>query len=140
MAPVVAPPGGPGHGGGADGDEPAAEGGAAAEVRVRLSAAVSGDLEAAARARGVTLNTLTQAALGLVLSRYTARREVVFGVTVAGRPGALPGVETAVGLFINTLPLRLDVDPTLAATDFLHRVQERSAGTPLHAWSFGKAS
>ncbi|MEZ0053515.1 mycobactin peptide synthetase MbtF [Mycobacterium sp. MAA66] len=65
----------------------------------------------AARVRGVTLNTLVQMAWAAMLSTITDRREVVFGVTVSGRPGELTGVETMVGLFINTVPLRVRLDP-----------------------------
>jgi mycobactin peptide synthetase MbtF len=65
----------------------------------------------AARARGVTVNTLTQMAWAAILSVLTDRRDVVFGVTVSGRPGELAGVESMVGLFINTVPLRVRLDP-----------------------------
>ncbi len=65
----------------------------------------------AARARGVTVNTLAQVAWAAVLSVLTDRRDVVFGVTVSGRPGELAGVESMVGLFINTVPLRIGLDP-----------------------------
>ena len=65
----------------------------------------------AARVRGVTLNTLVQMAWAAMLSTITDRRDVVFGVTVSGRPGELTGVETMVGLFINTVPLRVRLDP-----------------------------
>ena len=60
-----------------------------------------------ARSRGVTLNTLLQMAWATVVSRLTDRDDVVFGVTVSGRPAELAGVETMVGLFINTVPLRV---------------------------------
>lgn len=65
----------------------------------------------AARAHGVTVNTLTQMAWAAILSVLTDRRDVVFGVTVSGRPGELAGVESMVGLFINTVPLRIRLDP-----------------------------
>ena len=55
----------------------------------------------------MTLNTLLQAAFGVLLGRLSGRDDVVFGVTVSGRPAELAGVEQMVGLFINTLPLRL---------------------------------
>ncbi len=55
----------------------------------------------------MTLNTLVQGAWALLLSRYSGADDVVFGVTVAGRPPELTGVETMVGLFINTLPVRV---------------------------------
>ncbi|MBE1549019.1 mycobactin peptide synthetase MbtF [Mycobacterium sp. OAS707] len=65
----------------------------------------------AARARGVTVNTLVQMAWAAILSAVTDRSDVIFGVTVSGRPGELTGVETMVGLFINTVPLRVRLDP-----------------------------
>lgn len=69
-------------------------------------------LAQAARSRGVTVNTLVQMAWAVLLSAFTDRSDVVFGVTVSGRPGELAGVETMVGLFINTVPLRVRLDPT----------------------------
>ncbi|WP_319451820.1 MULTISPECIES: amino acid adenylation domain-containing protein [unclassified Mycobacterium] len=64
-----------------------------------------------ARVRGVTINTLFQMAWAMILSALTDRADVVFGVTVSGRPDELSGVETMVGLFINTVPLRIRLDP-----------------------------
>lgn len=64
-----------------------------------------------ARANGITVNTLMQLAWALVLSRLTDRDDVVFGVTVSGRPPELAGVESMIGLFINTVPLRVRLDP-----------------------------
>ena len=52
---------------------------------------------------------------------------MVFGITVAGRPADLPGVERMIGLFINTLPLRVRVRPSEALGDVLTRVQEEQA-------------
>ncbi|MEV5708584.1 amino acid adenylation domain-containing protein, partial [Actinoallomurus sp. NPDC052274] len=80
-----------------------------------------------ARAQGVTLNTLVQAAWGLLLARLTGRSDVVFGQVVSGRPPELPGVERMVGLFVNTVPVRLRVraDETLA--DLLTRLQAEQA-------------
>ncbi|USS54776.1 non-ribosomal peptide synthase/polyketide synthase [Pseudomonas kermanshahensis] len=62
-------------------------------------------IETFARANRVTVNTLVQAAWLLVLQRYTGQASVCFGATVAGRPAELAGVETQIGLFINTLPV-----------------------------------
>ncbi|MGH3969332.1 MAG: AMP-binding protein, partial [Mycobacterium sp.] len=64
-----------------------------------------------ARSAGITVNTLMQMAWALVLSRLTDRNDVVFGVTVSGRPAELSGVETMIGLFINTVPLRVRLYP-----------------------------
>ncbi|MEV5755142.1 condensation domain-containing protein, partial [Actinoallomurus sp. NPDC052308] len=80
-----------------------------------------------ARAQGVTLNTLVQAAWGLLLARLTGRSDVVFGQVVSGRPPELPGIEQMVGLFVNTVPVRLRVraDETLA--ELLTRLQAEQA-------------
>ncbi|WP_330228571.1 amino acid adenylation domain-containing protein [Nocardia sp. NBC_00508] len=77
---------------------------------------------------GVTVNTLVQAAWGILLGRLTGRGDVVFGATVSGRPGELTGVESMVGLFINTLPVRVRVDDRLTVGEFLERLQREQAG------------
>ncbi|MFB1297034.1 amino acid adenylation domain-containing protein [Mycobacterium sp. pW049] len=80
-------------------------------TEVTLDADATGALAESARRRGVTVNTLIQMAWATVLSVITDRRDVTFGVTVSGRPGELAGVERMVGLFINTVPLRVRLDP-----------------------------
>ncbi len=92
-------------------DRPVAAGAAPrhASRSVRLPAERTARLEALARDAGVTLNTVTQAAWGLLLARYAGQEDVVFGVTLSGRPPDLEGVEEMVGLFINTLPVRMRV-------------------------------
>ena len=60
-----------------------------------------------------------QGAWAILLSRTSGERDVLFGVTVSGRPAELVGVETMVGLFINTLPLRVEVPPDARVTDWL---------------------
>ncbi|HZJ70292.1 MAG TPA: condensation domain-containing protein, partial [Planctomycetota bacterium] len=81
-------------------------------------------LVALARRQHVTLNTLVQGAWALLLARHSRREEVLFGVTISGRPPDLPGVETMLGLFINTLPLRVDVrDAPLS--EWLARLQQQ---------------
>ncbi len=80
-------------------------------TELKLDPDATGQLAEAARSRGVTVNTLVQMAWATILSAFTDRSDVVFGVTVSGRPGELTGVETMVGLFINTVPLRVRLDP-----------------------------
>ncbi|MCS5516414.1 condensation domain-containing protein [Pseudomonas qingdaonensis] len=60
-----------------------------------------------AQAHQLTVNTFAQAAWALVLSRFSGERDVVFGVTVAGRPVSLPQMQHTVGLFINSIALRV---------------------------------
>ena len=66
-------------------------------------------LKAWSRENRLTLSTVVQGAWALVLSRYSGEDDVAFGVTVSGRPPSLAGVETMLGCFINTLPLRVRV-------------------------------
>jgi mycobactin peptide synthetase MbtF len=90
------------------GEPPAGEPG---RTELKLDRQATAELIEAARSRGVTVNTLVQMAWAVLLSAFTDRSDVVFGVTVSGRPGELPGVEAMVGLFINTVPLRVRLDP-----------------------------
>ena len=90
---------------------------------VRLSRRVSADLEAFARRRRLTQNVVCQAAWALLLFQATGERDVVFGITVSGRPAHLEGVETMVGMFINTLPVRLSIEPGTSVLGHLRRLQ-----------------
>nr|WP_315860848.1 non-ribosomal peptide synthetase [Amycolatopsis sp. EV170708-02-1] len=89
-------------------------------------------LTAVARSRGLTLNTLVQTAWSIVLGRLTGRSDVVFGATVAGRPPELAGVERMIGLFINTVPVRIVLDPAEKLGDLLDRVQDEQSGLLAH--------
>ncbi len=85
-------------------------------------------LQALARSWGITLNTITLGACGLLLSRYSGEQDVVVGATVSGRPGDLPGVEEMVGVFINTLPVRHAGRDGLVAEDVAGGVAEATGG------------
>ena len=98
---------------------------------VAVGAELSAALVALARGGGVTLNSVLQAAWGILLGRLSGRSDVVFGVTVAGRPAELAGVEHMVGLFINTLPLRLKLVPGEPLSAFLRQTQ--ASGSELMA-------
>jgi amino acid adenylation domain-containing protein len=93
------------------------------EQGIALSKAATSALRSFARKHQLTLNTLAQAAWGLVLSRYSGRDDVLFGATVSGRPASLPGVETMVGLFINTVPVRVQVSRTESLVKWLQSIQ-----------------
>ncbi|MET7677305.1 amino acid adenylation domain-containing protein [Streptomyces seoulensis] len=84
-------------------------------------------LRETARASRLTLNTLVQGAWGLVLAHLTGRSDVVFGTTVSGRPPEIPGIETMIGLFINTVPVRLRPEPGESLAALLTRLQEEQA-------------
>ena len=90
-----------------------------------LSADLTSALQTVARQQRLTLNTLIQGAWALLLSRYSREKDVVFGMTVSGRPAALPGVEQMIGLFINTLPVRVRVPDDASLLSWLQQLQEQ---------------
>ncbi len=81
------------------------------------------DLKATARVQRVTSATLLSTVWALVLRRYSCENDVVFGQTNSGRPTAIKGIETAVGAFINTLPVRLEIDANETASALLARAE-----------------
>ena len=90
---------------------------------LRLPAEVTARLQRAARQAGLTVNTLVQGAWALLLSRYSGEPEVIFGSTVSGRPAELPGVESMVGMFINTLPTRVRIEADRPLAGWLRDLQ-----------------
>ncbi|MER7766092.1 amino acid adenylation domain-containing protein [Kitasatospora sp. NPDC096140] len=101
----------------------------AAELPAELTAAVRDT----ARARGLTLNTVAQTAWALALASLTGKTDVVFGQTVSVRSAAAPRVEEMVGLLINSVPVRVRLDPAEPLHALLDRVQrEQSALTDHH--------
>ncbi|WP_330333369.1 amino acid adenylation domain-containing protein [Streptomyces sp. NBC_00536] len=89
-----------------------------------LSAEASERLYAFARDNRLTVNAVLQGAWALLLSRYSGERDVVFGATVSGRPADLAGVDSMVGMLINTLPVRVEVDADAPVGEWLARVQQ----------------
>src|SRR5258708_21680790 len=106
-----------------------------ADQRIQLSAELTEQLQAFARQQRLTLNTIAQGAWSLLLARYNRTDDVVFGVTVAGRPATLPGVEAMVGLFINTLPLRVRLPGDAAVVEWLQSLQEQQAALQQYEYS-----
>ena len=76
-----------------------------------------------ARSDGVTLGTLLHGAWAMLLARLNDSDTVVFGTIVSGRPEDLPGADTMVGLFINVLPVPVEVPRTGPVVAFLQRLQ-----------------
>ncbi len=101
-------------------------------VTLPLSPALTSTLNQQARSRGLTLNTYVQAAWAILLGRLTGHDDVVFGITVAGRPPELPGIESMVGLFINTLPLRVQLAPDQKLGALLKQLQDRQSALMAH--------
>jgi amino acid adenylation domain-containing protein/non-ribosomal peptide synthase protein (TIGR01720 family) len=104
----------------------------AAAARV-VAEPLASRLRALTAKRRLTLNTLIQGAWALLLSRYSGHDDVVFGATVSGRPPDLPGVETMLGVFVNTLPVRVRVDTDRSAAAWLADVQAAHVAREPHA-------
>ncbi|MEC4016311.1 non-ribosomal peptide synthetase [Streptomyces sp. H27-D2] len=85
-----------------------------------------------ARSHDLTVNTVVQGAWALVLARLTGRGDVVFGATSAGRPTELPGVESMVGLTMNTLPVRVCLQGGQPVLEMLAQLQERQSALMTH--------
>ncbi|MCS7475599.1 non-ribosomal peptide synthetase [Umezawaea endophytica] len=96
-------------------------------VRFELTAEGTRRLREAAQHHGLTVNTVVQGAWALLLARYSGADDVVFGTTVSGRPADLAGVESMVGLFINTVPTRVAVDRGRDQVSWLRGLQADQA-------------
>ncbi len=109
----------------------------ALEIREVLDAGLVGRLVDMARHHRVTFATILQGAWALLLSRYSGQDDVVFGTVLSGRPPELPGVEHMVGLFLNTVPVRVCTNPQHPLSDWLreiqseHRLREKFSYAPL---------
>ncbi|MGH3783589.1 MAG: condensation domain-containing protein, partial [Pseudonocardiaceae bacterium] len=89
----------------------------------------SDQLQQVAQRNGLTVNTIIQGAWALLLSRYSTATDVCFGATVSGRPADLPGAEDITGIFINTLPVRIQINHTVSVTEWLQHIQALQAET-----------
>ncbi|MFB9905655.1 amino acid adenylation domain-containing protein [Allokutzneria oryzae] len=94
------------------------------DVRLTLSAKTSQRLYDLAKRGRITVNTVVQGAWAILLSRLSGERDVCFGATVSGRPPELVGAEQMIGLFINMVPVRADVDPGAGVVDWLRAIQD----------------
>ncbi|WP_237559849.1 condensation domain-containing protein, partial [Corynebacterium neomassiliense] len=76
-----------------------------------------------ARVTGTTLATIVQTAWGVTLNSVTGQDTVIFGAAVSGRPADIDGIEDAVGLFINTIAVPVDVTGNPTLTGLITRTQ-----------------
>ncbi|MCP6763250.1 MAG: amino acid adenylation domain-containing protein, partial [Fischerella sp. CENA71] len=91
----------------------------------KLSVLDTNRLKLLAQRHQVTLNTIIQAAWSVLLSCYSRQEDIVFGVSVSGRPVELEGIEDMVGIFINTLPLRVQLSANTKISALLKQLQEK---------------
>ncbi|GLV53931.1 hypothetical protein KDH_07820 [Dictyobacter sp. S3.2.2.5] len=100
-----------------------------------LSVATTRSLTLLARREHVTTNTLLQAAWALLLSHYSGESDVVFGAVTSGRTATITDIEKMVGLFINTLPVRAQLDPQLSVNAWLHTLHEQQTDVLQYAYT-----
>ncbi|SFX17664.1 amino acid adenylation domain-containing protein [Thermoactinomyces sp. DSM 45891] len=75
---------------------------------------------------GVTPNTILNVAWGVMLQRYSGSDDVTFGLTVSGRPDEMQGVDQTVGLFINTVPVRVTTESQQTVAELMSEVHKQS--------------
>ncbi|OZC51472.1 hypothetical protein CH286_04485 [Rhodococcus sp. WWJCD1] len=111
---------------------PSVERSEAREIEMRWDVQASARLAASARRRSVTASELINAAWAVVLSAFTDSGSVVFGSTVSGRPTELDRVGDMVGLFINTIPVRVDIGPDATVSSVLAGLRAFSVAVAAH--------
>ena len=112
---------------------PRKEGAVFANRSMTLSDSLTSGLAALARENRTTVNTLFQGAWSLLLGNYTRSQDLVFGVTVSGRPAELPAVGDTVGLFINTQPVRVNAEDRQFLVPWLQELhRQQAAQEPFH--------
>ena len=85
-----------------------------------------------ARSHRTTVSTVLQGAFAQLLCWLTGQHDVAFGTTVSGRPAELAGMESMVGLFINTVPVRANITPATTTTDLIGQLQDAHNDTLEH--------
>jgi amino acid adenylation domain-containing protein/non-ribosomal peptide synthase protein (TIGR01720 family) len=98
----------------------------------RLDDAHAAELTAFCRGSGLTQGAVLQACWALLLAETTGLGDVVFGSVVSGRPPQVEGVESMVGMFLNTVPLRTAVTPEARLVDVAVAVQDEQARMQPH--------
>ncbi|WP_139070811.1 condensation domain-containing protein, partial [Paenibacillus sp. KS1] len=91
-----------------------------------LGEALTAKMHRVAKQHQLTLNTLMQAAWGIILQKYNNTGDAVFGGVVSGRPAEIPGIESMIGLFINTIPIRVVCEADDRFADVMKQLQEKA--------------
>ncbi|MDZ8084256.1 MAG: condensation domain-containing protein [Nostoc sp. DedQUE12b] len=114
------------------------------EEIIQLSLTSTQALQSFAAQHRLTLATIINGIWVILLSRYTCRNNILYGYNVAGRPVELNGVESMVGMFVNTLPIQVNIDAELLFLSWLQcfqlqlaevRCYEYTPLTEIHRWS-----
>ncbi|PQE02237.1 non-ribosomal peptide synthetase [Mycobacterium sp. EPG1] len=101
-------------------------------IVVAVPEPVTAQLHTAATELGVTLNSVVTAAVALVTGYHAGTTDAVLGTTVAGRPGEISGIDDTIGLFLNTVPVRVDLSPTRTAAAAMRAIAEQRVAMMRH--------
>jgi non-ribosomal peptide synthase protein (TIGR01720 family) len=99
-----------------------------------VSEDLSGALKGQASKTEVTVNAFLVAAWALLLNKYTGQEDVVFGITVSGRSGGPAGIESMVGLFINTIPFRVNCGHEQERGEWIKEIQRTRMEIEAHSF------
>ncbi len=102
------------------------------EVTVALDEEETGRFNRLAAKNNATVNTILQAVWGVILGRYNGKQDVLFGAVVSGRPAEIADVESIVGIFINTIPVRIRFREQMTFKRLVNLVQEEAIGIKPH--------
>ncbi len=114
------------------------------ELAIDVPEELSNRLQTAARKHRLTMSTIAQGAWAILLSRYCRSNDVLFGITVSGRPYDFAEVDSLVGVLINTLPLRVSLPADRSLASCLQELQkhvsrlrehETTSLKQIHEWS-----
>ncbi|MBG1265934.1 non-ribosomal peptide synthase/polyketide synthase [Nostoc sp. WHI] len=105
------------------------------EQKIQFTASLTTALQSFVRQNRLTLNNLVQATWALLLSRYSQETDVVFGMTVSGREPSIVGIESMVGLFINTMPIRVQVAADTQVLALLKDLQVQQVESEQYSYS-----
>ncbi|GAA5133568.1 hypothetical protein GCM10023320_59940 [Pseudonocardia adelaidensis] len=106
----------------------------ARRISAEIPEEVTARLTAQVRAAGVTLNALVSTALAVVLGHAAGSSDVVIGTTVAGRPTELDDIDDVVGVFLNTVPARVRLDPAATVAQAMQEVQRHRVDAMPHEY------
>ncbi|MEK7258782.1 MAG: amino acid adenylation domain-containing protein [Pseudomonadota bacterium] len=101
---------------------------------VQLSATLAASMQVWGASRSATLSSVIRLAWGVLLARFTNSPDVVYGTVVSGRPPEVAGIDRAVGLFINTVPVRFQLDAAISANDALTLIQQQANASRSHEY------
>ncbi|MFZ6009422.1 MAG: amino acid adenylation domain-containing protein [Bacteroidota bacterium] len=105
------------------------------ELFFEIPAHKTEQLKKLAQTHQVTINTVFHALWGILLSKYSGKKDVVFGEVVSGRPAEVEGIEKMIGLFINTIPIRVSFDGRTSFVELLSAIHHSSVEREPHHYS-----